>query len=197
MLNEAPLRVVQWTTGHVGVEAVRAIVARPNLELVGVYAYSSDKAGRDVGELAELGRDVGVRATGDIDALLALEPDCVVYTPLRFNIDHMEKILRAGVNIVTTTGNFVTDRLCTENDRRRLGDAARAGNASLFGSGMHPGWCDAMLVHATGICSKVHRVRAIESVNLGAFAGDANQNAMGVGDVPRTIRVIAKTSSPA
>ena len=44
-------RVVQWTTGNIGTKSVHAIVANSLLELVGCYAWSPDKVGRDVGEL--------------------------------------------------------------------------------------------------------------------------------------------------
>ena len=37
-------------------------------------------------------------ATDDVDALLALRPDCVVYTPYRPDTDHVVRILEAGVN---------------------------------------------------------------------------------------------------
>ena len=33
-----PLRVVQWTTGNVARQTVRAVLARDDLELVGVFA---------------------------------------------------------------------------------------------------------------------------------------------------------------
>ena len=69
----AALRVVQWTTGNVARQALRAILRRPELELVGVYAYSADKVGKDAGELAGLDETVGVDATNDIDALIALD----------------------------------------------------------------------------------------------------------------------------
>ena len=52
VLNTKPYRVVQWTTGNVGKSSVQALAANPNYELVGCYAWSQDKAGRDVGELA-------------------------------------------------------------------------------------------------------------------------------------------------
>jgi hypothetical protein len=42
-------KVIQWTTGHVGREAVKGIMRHPELELVGCYAWSKDKAGKDVG----------------------------------------------------------------------------------------------------------------------------------------------------
>ena len=71
------LRVVQWTTGNVGRQSVAAIARNSELELVGCYAWSPDKVGRDVGELC--GREpFGVTATDDVGALLALRPDCVV-----------------------------------------------------------------------------------------------------------------------
>ena len=75
------IRLVQWTTGNVGKRSVRSIVGHPDLELVGCYAWSADKVGRDVGELCGID-PVGVAATDDVDALLALEPDCVVYNPM-------------------------------------------------------------------------------------------------------------------
>ena len=90
-----PYRVVQWTTGNVGVQSVKAILDRPDLELVGCYAWSDDKVGRDVGELCGLD-PVGIAATNDVDALLALQPDCVVYNPMWLDVDEMVRILDVG-----------------------------------------------------------------------------------------------------
>src|SRR4051812_23747568 len=95
------LRVVQWTTGNVGKRSVRAIVAHPELELAGCYAWSADKVGLDVGELCGI-EPVGVAATDDIDALLALRPDCVVYNPMWPEVGELVRILEAGVNVVST-----------------------------------------------------------------------------------------------
>jgi hypothetical protein len=85
------LRIVQWTTGNVGKQSVAAIAANPGLELVGCYAWSPDKAGRDVG------------------ALLALRPDCVVYNPMWPSIAELVRILEAGVNVVSTAA-FINGR---------------------------------------------------------------------------------------
>src|SRR4051812_44902832 len=71
-------RVVVWSTGGIGSIAIRAIHQRPNLDLVGVWVHSEDKVGRDAGELAN-GEPIGLAATNDADALIALKPDCVIY----------------------------------------------------------------------------------------------------------------------
>ena len=78
---------------------MRAIVANPLFELVGCYAWSADKVGEDVGVLCGLD-PLGVIATDDVDALLALQPDCVVYNPMWSDTDELVRILSAGVNVV-------------------------------------------------------------------------------------------------
>ena len=83
-------------------QAVRARGRRqPGLELVGCYAWSPDKVGRDVGELCGIDPS-GVTATDDVDALLALQPDCVIYNPMWPDVDELVRILEAGVNVVST-----------------------------------------------------------------------------------------------
>src|SRR5258705_3523988 len=70
---------VVWGTGNVGRAAIRAVDAHPALKLVAVLVYNPDKVGRDAGELAGLERELGVTATDDIEAVLAMRPQAVVY----------------------------------------------------------------------------------------------------------------------
>ena len=102
------LRVVQWCTGIVGTSAVRAMLRHPGLEVVGCFAYSEEKRGVDVGTLCGLD-PIGVEATDDVEALLALGPDCVLYNPLFPDVEEMVRILEAGINLVSTS-YFITGR---------------------------------------------------------------------------------------
>jgi len=100
-------RVVQWSTGNVGHHAVRLIARHPDLELVGLWVHSPDKVGRDAGELVGI-EPLGVAATDDVEAVLALRPDCVSYTAtadLRPGeaIEDMARLLAAGVNVVSSS----------------------------------------------------------------------------------------------
>jgi hypothetical protein len=71
-------RVIQWGTGNVGTFALGAILDHPELELAGVWVHNAAKVGQDAGVLS--GRPpVGIAATNDADALLALGADCVCY----------------------------------------------------------------------------------------------------------------------
>ena len=100
-------RVIQWSTGNVGRHALRCIERHPDLELVGLWVHSPDKAGKDAGELAGLAPN-GVLATNDVDALLALDADCVCYTAtadLRPGeaMKDLERILASGKNVVSSS----------------------------------------------------------------------------------------------
>ncbi|HKY13671.1 MAG TPA: hypothetical protein VJM33_02010 [Microthrixaceae bacterium] len=154
------IRVVQWTTGNVGKRSVRAVAGHPDLELVGCYAWSADKVGRDVGELCDID-PLGVAATDDVDALLGSKPDCVVYNPMWPSTDELVRILEAGVNVVTTAA-FING-LGNPADRERIVDACERGRSSIFGTGISPGWVELMGLAAANICDRIDKVTIDEA----------------------------------
>jgi len=146
---------------------------------VGCYAWSGDKAGRDVGEL--IGTDtVGVTATNDIDALLSLEPDCVVYTPKFPRVDELVRILEAGINIVATAA-FITGHALGEEDRHRIEAACQRGRSSIFGSGANPGFLNLMGLVSTVICDRVDRITVTESVDSTGYDSPETEKPCGFG----------------
>lgn len=72
--------MIQFSTGNVGRHSLKTIIERPDFELVGVHAASPDKVGRDAAELCGIDKSTGVVAADDVDALVELGADCVVFT---------------------------------------------------------------------------------------------------------------------
>jgi hypothetical protein len=173
-----PLRVVQWTTGNVGKRSVRAVVAHPDLELVGCYAWSADKVGRDAGELCGI-RPVGVTATHDIDALLALRPDCVVYNPMWPNVDELVRILESGVHVVSTAA-FINGRALGP-DRNRIADACQRGQSTMFGTGISPGFVELMGIAAANICDRIDKVTINEASDTTLYDSPDTERPAGFG----------------
>jgi 2,4-diaminopentanoate dehydrogenase len=169
---------VQWTTGKTGRAAVRAIVDHPRLSLVGGYAWSGDKVGHDVGELCGI-EPVGVTATDEVDALLALQPDCVVYTPYRPDNEQLVRILESGSNIVTSLYQL-TGRGYGEDAYQRIVAAADSGNASLYASGTYPGYVGTVALALTAVSSRIERITMLESVDLRGYANESMYRAMGI-----------------
>jgi len=169
---------VQWTTGNVGKSSVAAIAANPNLELVGCYAWSEDKSGKDVGELAGIA-PLGVTATNDIDALLALKPDVVVYNPMWINVDELVRILSAGVNVVATA-SFITGHNQGVG-RDRIAAACAEGSATMFGSGISPGYVNQLAIVAAGICDRVDKITVNEAADTTFYDSPETEKPVGFG----------------
>src|SRR5688572_19009973 len=172
------IRVVQWTTGNVGQRAVRAVTGHPDLELVGCFAWSSDKVGVDVGELCGID-PVGVAATDDVDALLALRPDVVVYNPMWPSTDEVVRILEAGVNVVSTAA-FINGR-GHPDDRERILDACTRGGASMFGTGISPGFVELMGIATANICDRIDKVVIDEASDTTFYDSPATELPVGFG----------------
>ena len=91
----------------------------------------------DIGTL--VGRDtIGVSATTDVDAILALDADCVLYTPRTARVDDVCALLASGKSVATTAFLFHPRRM-QPADRDRVLAACEAGASSVHGSGLNPG----------------------------------------------------------
>ena len=162
-------RVVQWSTGGVGAHAIAAIARRPDLELVGVWVHDPDKAGRDAGELAGIG-PIGLTATSDASALLAPAPDCICYAasgesrPVEA-VDDLCRMLAAGANVVTTSvPGLLYPAAFDPGAVARLDAACRAGGASLYVSGIEPGFAGDQLVLTLATMS--NRIRSVRTQEI-------------------------------
>jgi 4-hydroxy-tetrahydrodipicolinate reductase len=172
------IRIVQWTTGNVGKESVKAIVANPSLELVGCYAWSESKVGTDAGELAGI-EPLGVSATNDVDLLLGLKPDCVVYNPMWPSIDELVRILEAGVNVVTTAAFINGNRLGP--DRDRLVEACERGGSTLMGTGVSPGFAEVVAITIAGVSSRIDKVTVKEQADTTFYDSPDTERPVGFG----------------
>lgn len=169
----APLRVIQWGTGAVGRELIATILDhRPDLRLVGVKVYSANKDGADAGTLA--GREpIGVAATTDSDAVVALDADCVLYTPRIVDVDDVCALLASGKNVVTTAFLFHPDRQRAQV-RSRLEDACRRGASTVHGSGINPGNLSGVLPLAlTGMSRTIDKITLQERADWSVYDSTA------------------------
>lgn len=178
------LTVVQWATGNVGRAAVEAIVSHPELKLSGAWVHSKDKVGRDVGELCGL-PPLGVQATGSIDEVIALGPDCVLYAPLLPNQQEVIQLLEAGINVVTPLNWFYPGK----RDVSALEAACAKGGSTLHGTGIHPGGITERLPLTIAAMSRaITHVRAEEFSDIRSY---------GAVDVIRNIMLFGKTPEQA
>jgi 4-hydroxy-tetrahydrodipicolinate reductase len=165
-----PYRVVQWATGNIGTRALRAVIEHPDMTLVGVHVHSDAKAGRDAGELCGLA-PTGVVATQDIEEIVALGADCVLYMPQGCDVDEVCRLLESGSNVVSTRGEFHRPASLEPAVRVRVEAACARGGTSLHSTGSSPGFIsEALPIVLTSL------QRRLDCVTIDEFADLSSRN---------------------
>ncbi|TRW82067.1 diacylglycerol kinase [Mycolicibacterium sp. 018/SC-01/001] len=171
------IRVAAIGTGNVGRHALAQLISDPKFELTAVWVSSDAKAGTDAGELAGLGATTGVLATTDLEAVLATNPDCAVYTAMADNrlpeaLEDYRRILAAGINVVGSSAVFLQYPWGVLPDEMvsPIEEAAKAGNASVFVNGIDPGFANDLLPMAlAGTCQSVQQILCMEIINYDTY----------------------------
>ncbi|MFT3901257.1 MAG: dihydrodipicolinate reductase [Gordonia sp. (in: high G+C Gram-positive bacteria)] len=180
-----------WGTGNVGRAAIRSVAAHPELDLVAVIVSNPDKAGRDAGDLADAGRDLGVVATTDVEAALTGlgGAGAVVYAvngelrPDEALVD-IRRALAAGAVVVSPSVYALYDHRGTPPELRDPVEAAcRAGSSALFASGIDPGWGNDLLpALVSGLGSEIEQIRCQEIFDYSTYdAEDSVRYIVGMG----------------
>ena len=162
--------VVQWATGNIGARSLRGVIEHPDMTLAGLYVFAPDKSGRDAGELCGL-PPTGILATREIDEILGLGADCVLYMPRALDADAVCRLLESGVNVVTTRGEFHHPPSMDPDLREQVESACRRGGTSIHSTGSSPGFIsEAVPLVLTSI------QRRIESLVIEEYADLSKRN---------------------
>lgn len=164
-MSQRTYRVIQWMTGDVGQVGIRHFASNPVFDLVGVLVHSKDKAGKDAGDIAGIG-PIGVTATDDVDAIVALDADCVFYTPIIMDVETVCRLLRSGKNVVTTSGFFhPSEHFREPGEQIRV--ACADGGTSFHGGGIHPGYAgDLLPLTLARVMNRIDTIQVYEVVDV-------------------------------
>jgi hypothetical protein len=173
------IRVALIGTGNCGSLALKQLVQDARFELTGVWVSTEVKVGKDAGELAGLDVTTGVAATDDLDAIIASQPDCIVYcamgdTRLPDAMTDVRKILSAGIDVVGSGLGVLQYPWQVIPDKyiQRIEDAAREGDSTVFFTGVDPGFATDLLPFAlAGTCQSIERIRTMEIADYATYDG--------------------------
>lgn len=183
------IRVAHVGTGNVGKLALTELITNPQFELTGVCVSTPEKVGKDAGVLAGVDVHTGVAAVGDLDAVLATGPECVVYcamgdTRLPEAMADVMRVLAAGINVVGSSPGLLQYPwgVMPAKYIDRVQDAARQGNSSIFISGVDPGFANDLIPLAlAGTCQRIEQVRCMEIHDYASYDGQEVMHYMGFG----------------
>jgi hypothetical protein len=166
-MSQKTYRVIQWATGVVGSAALRHFIQNPVIDLVGVLVFNPDKVGKDAGALVGL-PDTGVIATDDQAAIIAMDADCVLFSPLNMASDSLDlvcRLLASGKNVVSPAGPFLPNIWFPEI-AAKIEAACREGGSSYHGCGIHPGFSgDILPITLIRLCDRIDCIEVTEIID--------------------------------
>jgi hypothetical protein len=173
------IRVAQVSTGNAGRLTLRQLIADDRFELVAVSTSSPDKVGKDAGELAGVDTVTGIAAVGDLDALIAADPDCVVYCAMgdtrpREATNDVRRLLEAGIDVVGSAPGTLQYPWGTMPQQviDKVEASARAGGATVYITGVDPGFAsDLVPLALASTCQRIEQITCYELADYATYDG--------------------------
>jgi hypothetical protein len=158
------IKVLHFGLGPIGAAVVRQVAERRGFRIVGAVDIDPAKAGRDLGEVAGLGRSLKVKVSDDAKkAIKSSKPDAVVLctqSSLKKVAPQIETILKHKVPIVSTTEELAYPHGRNLKYARAIHQLAKKAKVAVLGTGVNPGFTmDALPIALTGICERVDSIR--------------------------------------
>lgn len=167
----ATLKIIQYGIGPIGAAITRLIAAKPGAEIIGAIDIDPEKAGKDLGRVTGLDKDLGVLVSGNADEVLSRDAGIVVHTTSSYLTqvkDQLLQCLGAGHNVVSTCEELSYPfrkypQLSEELDRR-----AKENSVTLHGTGVNPGFVmDKLALTLSSVCQQVRGVSVTRVVDAG------------------------------
>jgi len=162
--GSGPIKVMHVGLGPIGVGVVKQVAERKGFKIVGAVDIDPAKVGRDLGEVAGLGRPLRVKVTDDVKKVVkAGRPDVAVLctsSSLRKVTPQIEALLKLKVPIVSTTEELAYPTRSNMRFARVIHQLAKKSKVGVLGTGVNPGFVmDALPIALTGVCERVDAVR--------------------------------------
>ena len=158
------IRVMQVGIGPIGQKVVRYMEERQAIDIVAAVDVDPDKIGKDLGQVCDLGKDLGVAVSGDLAAAVAnARPDVAVLTTVSSFEKcavHAAEIAKLGVHVVSTCEEMSYPWETSPEVARKLDDTAKANNVAVLGTGVNPGFLmDFLPTALTAVCQVAWALR--------------------------------------
>jgi len=162
--TSGPIRVLHFGLGPIGVGIVRQVAARKGFKIVGAVDIDPAKAGRDLGEVADLSKRLKVPVMDDArKAIKATKPDVAVLctsSSLKTVLPQFETVLKLKVPIVSTTEELAYPTRRNIRYARAIHQLAKKAKVAVLGTGVNPGFVmDVLPIMLTGVCERVEAIR--------------------------------------
>jgi 4-hydroxy-tetrahydrodipicolinate reductase len=170
MTKMEKIRIVSYGLGAVGTRIAKLLLEKEGIQIVGAIDIAKDKVGKDLGQVLELDKKLGVAVSNNADNVLSkARCDVVIHATGSYLKDVYEQIAplaKYGVNVISTCEELSYPYL-TEPELAKKLEALGVKYAMTFlGTGINPGFLmDTLVITLTGVCQEINKIKAVRVMN--------------------------------
>lgn len=165
------IKIVQVGLGPMGSRIVRHIVnERKGMKYVGAIRRSPEYRGKDLGDVAEVGRKLGVEVSNEPQKVFKeTKPDIAIYSTVSFLKDiflQIEPAIENGVDVISTCEQLAFPNFTDKELTKKYHELAKKNNVTVLGTGINPGFLmDLRPAVLSAGCTEVKRVEVIRRMD--------------------------------
>lgn len=158
------INVIIYGCGVMGQRVAEALLDKESFEIVGAVDIAPELAGKDLGEVIDAQKELGVKIESDAGALLSrTNAQAVVLTTtshLGSVLPQISQCVNAGLNVVSTCEELSYPWKRNPELAQRIDDMAKEKGVTVVGTGINPGFLmDSLPLILTAPCLKVSSVK--------------------------------------
>jgi 4-hydroxy-tetrahydrodipicolinate reductase len=160
------IRIIVFGVGAVGSLIAKFLLEKEGIEIVGAVDVAKDKVGKDLGEVLELRKNLGVKVSEKADeALSKVNADLAIHATSSFLKDTYPQIvslIKHGVKVISTCEELTYPYYTETKLAKELDALAKKHNTTVLGTGINPGFLmDTLVITLTAVCQKIEKIEAV------------------------------------
>jgi len=164
------IRVVCYGIGAVGGRIAKSLLEKRGMQIVGAIDADKNKVGKDLGQLLELNRKLGVTVSDDVEKIMSkANCDIVVHATGSYLKDvyaQLAPLAQYGANVITTCEELSYPYISEPQFAQKLSTLGLKHGVTYLGTGINPGFLmDTLVITLTGACQKINKIKAERVMN--------------------------------
>jgi hypothetical protein len=160
------VKVVQYGCGPIGLEVVKYALRRPDIELVGAIDMDKRLEGRDIGDVAGLKKQTGIKISSYANTILVENKPEVVFltttSSLKSLYSQVKKCAEAKANVISTCEELAYPFRNNPELSASIDRIAKKNGITVLGTGVNPGFImDLWPLFMSGACRDIKLIKSV------------------------------------
>ncbi len=158
------IRIVIFGLGPLGAAIAKGVLGKKGMKIVGAVDIAQSLVGRDLGDVLQIGRSLGVKVTDDAERMLSKSKPDIAVIATRSSVKAIQPQLtlcaKKGVDVISTCEELSYPYNKYPALSRQIAGIAKKYGVTILGTGINPGYLmDALPITLTGPCLRVDRIK--------------------------------------